>query len=499
MSLLAVETTFNMKHDQLKIDLQSPTVALINSDNAPLILSFFAQEFLQDPRPTLPLDLFTEHLEIYLERLTQQYPHLYRDTAPNYLKQWSEDKGWLRIYRSGSSPDYVVELTTHAQHALAWVEDLQQREFVGTQSRFSQILKLLQEIVLKSNSSAEDRIRQLEIEKARIEREIEQIQETGQVEQLTPLEVRERFQLATEQAGQLLRDFTAVEDRFREIARLIQQEQIKPDARKGVIVGKVLDADERMRDSEVGRSFYAFWDYLQQPIQRDELYRLLDAVFNLDDLLLPAQQVSILRNMPRYLIEAGLKVDQSNQRLAEQLRRMLDETNAAESRRIRALISEVKQLFGEHPALTEEKQSFLTLETLPEVQLVMERKLWSPKENTHFEVEPLQEAELSAFDADLSGFIEVFYVDATQIRERIEGALDQQTEISLIDLLHRYPVEKGLPEVLAYLQFAARADNQHLIDASQQQEVTVRAASAESDKWLLLQLPHIVFRRVQRG
>jgi hypothetical protein len=141
-----------MKHEQLIISLQAPSVALLRSDNAPLVLSFLAQEFLHDPRPILSLDTFTEHLELYLERLQQQYPHLYRDTAKNYVKQWSEEKGLLRIYRPGGSPDYVVELTIHAQHALSWVEDLEEREFVGTESRFSQILNLLNEIVLKSDA-----------------------------------------------------------------------------------------------------------------------------------------------------------------------------------------------------------------------------------------------------------------------------------------------------------------------------------------------------------
>jgi hypothetical protein len=486
-----------MKHEQLIITLQAPSVALLRSDNAPLVLAFLAQEFLHDPRPTLPLDTFTEHLELYLERLQQQYPHLYRDTAKNYVKQWSEDKGLLRIYRPGSSPDYVVELTIHAQHALRWVEDLEEREFVGTESRFSQILSLLNEIVLKSNTSPEDRIRQLEAEKARIEHEIQRIQETGQVEQLTSSQVRERFQLATEQAGQLLRDFTAVEERFREIARLVQHEQLKPDARKGIIVSKVLDADERLRESEVGQSFYAFWDFLQQPVQRDELYRLLESVFTLDDLLSPAQQASILRDMPRYLIEAGLKVDQSNQRLAEQLRRMLDETNVAESRRIRALIAEVKQILSEHPELLQDKSEMLRLETLPDAQLVMSRKLWSPKENIQFSVDTLQEAEPTDFEEHIEDLINVFYVDESQIRERIENALDVHEEIRLMDLLSQYPVEKGLPEVLAYVQFATRFENQHEMRIDRRDEVIVQAASG--DEFLRLSLPHIVFRRVRNG
>jgi hypothetical protein len=487
-----------MKHDQVSLDLQAPSVTLLRSDNAPLILSFLAQEFVDDVRSSLPLEVFIEHLERYLERLAEAHPNRYRDTARNYVGQWSDDKGWLRIYRPGSSPDYVVEMTTHAHHALSWMEDLQHREFLGTESRFAQILSLLNEIVVKSNSSIEERIQQLEQEQARIQREIERIQQTGQVEQFTPSQIRERFQLAAEQAGQLLRDFTTVEERFREIAHLVQQEQMKADARKGAIVGKVLDSDEQLRDSVVGRSFYAFWDYLQQPAQKDELYRLLETAFNLDEITPFAKQTPILRDMPRYLIEAGLKVDQSNQRLAEQLRRMLDEASVAESRRIRALVAEVRQLFGEYPDLIDADYG-IRLESLPQANLVMERKLWSPKEDASFERADLETATITEFDSTFWNLVNSFYIDEAKIRERIELALDERSEISLFDLVQQHPVQQGLPEVLAYIKVAVQQEGQHHIDLNRLVELLIPTVHQPGEMWLRLRLPQIVFRSVRHG
>lgn len=488
-----------MKHDQLKIDLQAPSVTLMRSDNAPLILSFFYQEFKVEPVPSIPLNTFTEHLDRYLDKLREDGVNLYRETAKNYIKQWSEDKAWLRIYRPRNNPDYVVELTLHSEHALGWVQDLQTREFVGTESRFSQILNLLNEIAVKSNTNPEERIRQIKAEQLRLENEIALIEATGEVEQLTQSQIRERFQLATEQAGQLLRDFTAVEEQFRDIARLVQKEQMRPDIRKGTVVGKVLDADERLREAEIGRSFYAFWDFLQQPAQRDDLYRLLEQVFTLDVLGEVAQSTPILRDMPRYLIDAGLKVDQSNQRLAEQLRRMLDETTIAESRRIRTLIGEVKQLFGEHPDIFAEPVRFIEIELLPETQLVMERDLWFPKETATFNIPPLEEADTHFTDIDINALIDVFFIDESKIRERVEAALDKQLEIALVDLLEVHPIEKGLPEIVAYLDFAARGDEQHVIHLDKHRVITARAASPMSEEQLRLRIPHIIFRRANRG
>jgi len=274
---------------------------------------------------------------------------------------------------------------------------------------------------------------------------------------------------------------------------------MRPDIRKGTVVGKVLDADERLREAEIGRSFYAFWDFLQQPAQRDDLYRLLEQVFTLDILTDSSQSIPILRDMPRYLIDAGLKVDQSNQRLAEQLRRMLDETTVAESRRIRTLIGEVKQLFGEHPDMLAEPVRFIDLELLPEAQLVMERDLWFPKETATFDMQPLEEADTSFTNIDISALIDVFFVDESKIRECIEDALDKQPEVTLVDLLEAYPVEKGLPEVVAYLDFATRGDDQHVINPDKPNAITVKSSSQISEEWLRLHIPDITFRRAKRG
>jgi hypothetical protein len=476
-----------MNHEQILRDLQAPSIKLLNSPNAALVLSFLQQEFKQNLVPSIPEESLLESLELYLERLQEQDPKLYPSKATDYLKQWcDEEHRWLKRYRAGNG-EFLVELTAHSERALGWLQELQRRGFIGTESRFYQVISILSDLMSKSSEDIPSRLAQLEDEKARIEQEIERIKRTGQVDSYSPSQIRERFQLAQEGAAQLIRDFASVEENFREIARSVQEAQLQPNARKGAVVGSVLDAEEELRNSEVGRSFYGFWDYLQNPDKKDELNNLLDGVFRLPEIVALAGQASLLRHISNHLIAAGLKVDKSNHRLAEQLRRMLDEANLAESRRVRQLLSEIKQLFLQN--LGKMGESFgIDIELLPDAQLVMERELWQEPKVALFE--GMLENSIDLDEIDISALLDQFYVDEDLLLDRIEIALQQEAEISLSELTKQFPIEKGLAEVVAYLAIASKS-KRHRIDEAFPE--IIHYISEESE--ILLEMPRIQFRR----
>jgi hypothetical protein len=177
----------------------------------------------------------------------------------------------------GSGDVPTVELTADTERAIGWLEDMQMRHFVGTESRFLLIIQLLHDTVQQSTGDPLVRLDQLERQRADLDRQIEQIKETGQVNQrLTPTQLRERFQEASALSRQLLRDFRLVEDRFRDIARELQKARLHPGARKGELVKYVLDADAALKDSDQGRSFYTFWAFLISPSQSEEFKTLLE-------------------------------------------------------------------------------------------------------------------------------------------------------------------------------------------------------------------------------
>ncbi len=486
-----------MDEERLAWDLQhTPAIRLLKADNAALILGFLYQQFKRAQRVSVPLSDLVEQLEGYLEHLNELTPKRYVNSAQKYLAEWADDDHrFIRISVYGQHDVPAVELTSDTERAIGWLEDMHAQDFVGTESRFLLIMQLLRDIMQQSTEDPAERLAQLEQQRAELDEQIESIRASGRVENLyTPTQVRERFFEASQLARQLLRDFRLVEERFREIARSIQAGQLQPGMRKGSLVEFVLDADEELKASDQGRSFYSFWEFLMSPSQGDELKNLLEELDNLDELREPLEDDRLLPHLPGYLVTAGEKIVHSNSRLAEQLRRLLDEQTLAENRRVQELIQEIKQeMFFSFQG--NEQDVWMELESSPTTQLVMERDLWSASKTQAFSEQPVQVSAADLQGIDFSRLYRQFAVDELLLRQRIDSLLEKKPLVSLSEVLAAYPVEKGLAEVLTYCVLAAR-DPRHQIDAHANDKITLRAFAEEQlPQERVLVLPRILYRR----
>jgi hypothetical protein len=195
------------------------------------------------------------------------------------------------------------------------------------------------------------------------------------------------------------------------------------------------------------------------------------------------------------LLEAGEKIVNSNSRLALQLRRVLEEQHMAESRRVRALLGEIKQCVFSLREAPPDESAFILLEGQPEIQLPMEKSLWEPSEAVTFAAQPLQAGNNPADLLDLAHLYAQVAVDESLLRRRIEHALDLQPLISLARLLDLYPPERGLAEIIAYLAIAAK-DPRHQIHDTLKEPVLLGAASGNGEMPpRRLMVPQVLFRR----
>lgn len=292
----------------------SASIRVLRSPNAALSLSFLFQQFKQSQRPTVPYLHLLERLEAYIEGVNDLLQEKDRySNAKDYLRQWAtEEQRLIRIYAQGSAAEEVVELTREAERAISWVEELERRPFVGTESRFLTIFSLLEEIVARSTTNPETRLKQLERDRDAIQREIDEIKETGTVKQFSTTQIKERFLQAEDTARMMQRDFTLVRDNFKALARQVQERQLLPDTRKGTLVAAVLDAEDQLKESDEGRSFYAFWRFLLNPERQETLNDLLDAVQILPDVKEVTVGRSILESLVSNLLRYGGEIARSN-------------------------------------------------------------------------------------------------------------------------------------------------------------------------------------------
>lgn len=483
-----------MNHDEVLSSLrQSAAIKLLQSQNAPMVLSFLYGQFKLKQQISIAHTPLSENLTAYLEALAESHPGAYPGTSVYYLQLWcDDDHRFLRRYYETNSDDPVYELTPDTERAIAWVEELQKSDFVGTESRFLRIFDLLQEIVTYSTEDVEARLEQLEKEKVQLQAQIDAIRTTGEMEQFSQTQIKERFFEANDVARRLLADFREVEENFRAIARQVQEQQLAAEARKGEIVQHVLEADAALKESDQGRSFYTFWEFLISAQRQEELQELLTAVYQLPDLqhIDPAQGHR-LRRLKRSLIDAAAKIVESNRRLGEQLRKLLDEQNLAEARRVMELATEIKQSAVQLTANPPDEETFLWVETDPAIDMPLERPLWTPPIKTNYaDIEP-EVALLDLSTVDLKALFDQFYVDESRLHRHIATLLEQKPMVTLGEVAAVYPITQGLAELVTYFGIAAR-DEACQINGNEWEEVRLGSNGQ------IVRLPLVIYQKTGR-
>lgn len=482
-----------MEYEQIKHELKnSATLKLLRSQNAALILSFLYQQFKVTQQVSIAQIELETKLGDYLEFLQDGDPERYPRSPKEYLNEWCDDQLLRKTFDSSDDP--IFTLTPAMEKAIVWLEDLQKRdEFVGTESRFLQIFSLLKELQDRSTTDIETRIAQLEQDRDRLQQEIDQIREAGAVDNYNPTQLQERFLLANRITRQLIADFKDIEQNFRNLTRKVQEAQFEKDSRKGMVISRVLDADQELKESDQGRSFYAFWNFLMSTSKRQELKSMIQTVYQLEELLPLTQENGLLRRIERSLLNAGEYIVQSNHRLTEKLRQMLDERNLQENRRVAELITDVQRLALQVAPDAPTEPAFWTLEGEPAVHLVMARPL-HPLEESEVPTFALNFADLPniTLEEEIAELYQQFYVDEDTLAKRIARTLEHSATVAFTDLIQLYPVTQGLPEVVAYLAIATQSDR-HFINTSTIDSITI--SSLEPETQLQLTLPQIIFRR----
>ncbi len=482
-----------MTHDELLTTFKHAySVKLLVSPNAPLILSFLYGQFKQPGRVVVSHHELTEALEDQLQALRAQNPRRYPTQAQGYLRQWcDEEHRFLRKYFTPGQDDPVYELTSHAERAIEWVMTLNKAEFIGTESRFLRILDLLKEIVINRSPDVVVRLQYLESQRALIDAQIDDLKSSGEAAQYTETQLKERLFEAYDGARRLLADFREVEENFRGIARSVHEQQFQLGHRKGEILRYFLNAEASIKESDQGRSFYSFWQFLLSQGQQDELREWLDAIEAMPELQLAPEQLQVLRHLKRYLLEAGNQVVASNRRLVQQLRQVLDEQQAGRTQRLRDLITDIGKLALDLSPDFPEDDVFMYIEGGPAVEMPLERQLWEPATTSRFDHRPLAQGEANLAEADLNALSKHVHVNERQLRRNIDTLLERRASVTLADVVKSYPIERGLTEVITYLSIAAK-DNQHRIDTDVHETISVGQAAEMRE----MTLPRIIFTRV---
>ena len=441
-----------------------PAWRLLNSPHAPLIASFLQRVFITpNVRVISAVDL-AEMLEDTLFVLREQLgDQAYPKRGAEYLNDWAgNDKGWLRKFYLAGSDEAQFDLSPSSEKAIAWLVSLQERSFVGTESRLLTLFDLLKQMREGSETDPDKRIAELQRKRDEIDAEIARVL-SGDVPLLDETAVKDRFQQFTQLARELLTDFREVEQNFRLLDRRVRERIALWDGSKGALLEEILNESDTIANSDQGKSFRAFWDFLMSSRRQEELTALLDYVLNLAAVI-ELKPEARTRRIHYDWLEAGEHTQRTVAQLSQQLRRFLDDKAWLENRRIMDILHgiESKALALRLQAPTEAIMHISELGA--DIELPMERPLFTP---TIKNLITQCEIEMGDESLDASALFKHIIVDKAQLTHNIRQALQLAAQVTLQQISQTYPLQHGLAELIVYLQLASGAfstviDDTHL-------------------------------------
>ncbi len=431
-----------------------PAWRLLASPHAPLVASFLHRVFVAPNVRVMSAADLAEALEDELYALRQQlgsgaFPH----PALTYLNEWAApDKGWLRKFYRPGTDEPQFDLMPSTEKAIAWLGQLSERVFVGTESRLLTLFELLKQMGEGSESDPAKRIAELERRRADLDDEMERIR-SGDIPLLDDTAIKERFLQFLQLARELLTDFREVEYNFRQLDRKVRERIALWEGGKGELLEEIMGERDAISDSDQGRSFRAFWDLLMSSRRQEELTELLDRVLALPPVaeLHPDART---RRVHYDWLEAGEHTQRTVAQLSQQLRRFLDDQAWLENRRIMDILHGIEAkavaLRGEPPV-----GEIMTIAgPAASVELPMERPLYAPSRTPLIADIRLQDGDE---DLDPSALFQQVVVDKARLARNIRQALQGRAQVTLRELIDTRPLDHGLAELIAYLQLGAES------------------------------------------
>ena len=430
-----------------------PAWRLLRSDHAALVASFLHRAFVQPNVRHMPAATLAEALDDELYALRQQLgDDAFPRPAMEYLNDWAApDKGWLRKFYLSGTDEAHFDLTPATEKAIAWLAQLSQRQFIGTESRLLTLFELLRQMSEGAEADPARRIAELRKRRDEIDADIARA-EAGTLPLLDDTALKERFQQFTQMARDLLSDFREVEHNFRQLDRTVRERIALWDGAKGALLQQILGERDAIADSDQGRSFRAFWDFLMSSQRQEELSDLLDRVLALPPVA-DMRPEARMRRVHHDWLEAAGHTQRTVAQLSQQLHRFLDDQAWLENRRIMDVLRSIETRAvglrtnghtGDLPA------HVMTIdEPGARVELAMERPLHAPAHKPSLAGVVPVDAQESPDDDSLYQQVRV---DKARLARHIRQALQQQTQVTLRDLVAAQPLEQGLAELVAYLQ-----------------------------------------------
>ena len=455
-----------MDEDFLHLFEESPALRLMRGRLGSFVVGFFFKTFKKwgssEASEEELIATLSEHIEQVRELEDFDAP---KRLPQDYLEEWcDEDHRYMTKTYDEDREEYVFRLTRHSEKALSWLQDLlsmQQRGYATTESRFNRILIEMESLSQGVNADPESRIKDLSRKRDEIEEEIQRIRETGEAPIFGEDVIRDQVYDLSDLVEHFLSDFRAIEEFFKDHAREISKLYAQGDASKGDIVEHVLDADEELRSCDQGKSYFGFRSMMTNPTLARQFRNLAEQTSDIARRRGLDPNKTFLSLSERLFGEAG-SAHGAYGRISRKLRQVVGDHAGGGGRQVRETLSQIRKsayLLRDEPPVDWEFE----IDIRPQFFGLMESDYWEPKSVEAF-------APISPADGEDNDWINEILnsvgepLDLNKFRERVDLALEEAEKVSLTEMVDKYPLERGVVDVVCYRVVAGEDSRHDILD-----------------------------------
>jgi hypothetical protein len=433
---------------------EQPLWQLLGALKAPAVLAVL-RAVLAEGEATLPGSVLHERVARQLDALRAAGDEL-PQSAQAYVADWLR-QGWLTRRLPEGAAEEVYELSVDAATALRFVATLVAPKSAATESRLATVIAQLTRLADQTDANPERRIAALEAERDRIEREIAALR-GGVVRTLAPERALERAREVIALADELVGDFRRVRDDFDRLNRGLRQSLVENDGSRGEVLEQLFAGIDVIGESDAGRSFAAFWRLLTDPLQSAALFDALDAVVARPFArALDARERRFLVGLTATLMSEGSGVHDVLQHFARSLKAFVQSREFREQRRLHALLRDATRcaIAAKEALRPNQTLDFALTLTSSRIRSVSQWQLYDPAQRIADTAMPGEAPAELGLDA-VAELVRQSEIDFATLRAHVRAALAHAPQVSVGELLDRFPAEQGLGSVVGYVALGAR-------------------------------------------
>ncbi|WP_160159494.1 DUF3375 domain-containing protein [Actinomyces culturomici] len=424
----------------------SPVLALMRQPTMPVVFGILL-EHLGGNEASLPAAELYSLVDDDLDELRRHGFEL-PGTAQHYCMEWVK-AGYLMRRPAPIGKGEIFELSAPGHEAIRFLERILAPRAGVSESRLASILSSLERLATDTDDSISARLRALEAERTRIDRQIEATRRG----EFTAMNADSAAAFLTEvlaDARDVPSDFARVRDAMERLGRELRIRLIDDDLVQGDVLDSVFRGMDEIRESPEWRSFNAFYSLLMDDeshaLFEDAVARILtrDFISSVD-----LDEVDYLRDYYVKLRAESFVVARSMSSFSRSLRQFAQSRQFEEFRELSERIRRAQRAgLDAAPVLRLHDHMQASIElTSPEMLSVGRLSLHVPSE-VQAEV-PIESAPPSTIDWEaLRASVREYEIDFDELTDHVRRTLDEDTPASIGGVLQRFPATQGLASVI---------------------------------------------------